>query len=361
MDTTEWQRFEPRAALPLPLAIGQGGSPAFIDLATLPHLLIAGSTGSGKSVCINAIINGVLLSRTPEQVRMVLVDPKRVELTPYRDIPHLYTPVAIETKEAMATLKALVRTMDDRFTKFNEVGARDIVGHNAKSSRPMPYLMIVIDELADLMMTSGNEADALIKRITQLGRAAGIHMILATQRPSVDVITGVIKSNVPSRISFSVPSFNDSRTFMDQGGGEKLLGKGDMLFLPGNAPKPKRMQGVFLSDEEIARVVSHWVAQGSQQLEQLDVEADAPSERVGGGAGGDAADMQDELVERALALCDTRKTLSVSYLQTKLSLGFPRARRLMDQLEELGRVGSDEGSKPRRVIHADAGVASPLV
>ncbi|MDA0677262.1 MAG: DNA translocase FtsK, partial [Chloroflexi bacterium] len=232
MESESWKRFEEKAQLPVPLGLGSGGEPVFADLAKMPHTLIAGATGSGKSVCINAIITGLLMSRSPAQARMVMIDPKRVELTPYAGIPHLYTPVVVEADRAVATLKALIAEMMGRFRVLEKAGVKNIVAFNERSAEKMPYLVILVDELADLMLQAGNEVERLLVRLAQLGRATGVHLVVATQRPSVDVVTGLIKANFPSRISFAVMSQIDSRTVLDSPGGEKLLGRGDMLYLP---------------------------------------------------------------------------------------------------------------------------------
>jgi S-DNA-T family DNA segregation ATPase FtsK/SpoIIIE len=345
METREWQVFERQAQVPVPLGLGSGGEPVFADLARMPHTLIAGATGSGKSVCMNTVITGLLMSRTPAQVRMVMVDPKRVELTPYAGIPHLYTPVVVEADRAVATLKALIAEMMGRFRVLEQAGVKNIVGFNDKSPTKMPYLVILVDELADLMLQAANEVERLLVRLAQLGRATGVHLVVATQRPSVDVVTGLIKANFPSRISFAVMSQIDSRTVLDATGGEKLLGRGDMLYLPIDKAKPQRVQGAFLSDSEIESVVSAWKRVKGPEMPQLEVELE---DQALVDAGFEAE--SDSLTDRAIGLARTQKTLSTSLLQRRLRIGYPRAARLMDELEDAGIVGPGEPGKPRQVL-----------
>ncbi len=347
METDEWKRFESKAQLPVPLGLGSGGQPVFADLARMPHTLIAGSTGSGKSVCMNAIITGLLMSRSPAQTRLVMIDPKRVELTPYAGIPHLYTPVVVEADRAVATLKALIAEMMGRFKVLEKAGVKNIVSFNERSSEKMPYLVILVDELADLMLQAANEVERLLVRLAQLGRATGVHLVVATQRPSVDVVTGLIKANFPSRISFAVMSQIDSRTVLDSTGGEKLLGRGDMLYLPIDKAKPERVQGAFLADSEIESTVKMWKAVRGPTLPELEVEMEdeaiVDSEYESSG---------DSLVDSARGLATSQKTLSTSLLQRRLRIGYPRAARLMDELEDLGVVGPGEPGKPRQVVGA---------
>ena len=278
LDSEEWRAFEAQAQLPLALGMGSGGKPRFLDMAKMPHLLIGGTTGSGKSVCINVLIVSLLLTRTPDQVRMVMIDPKRVELNQYNELPHLAAPVITEPEVAVATLKAVVKEMEQRLQALEERKARSITSYNAKVRKKLPYLLVVVDEMADLMMTTGNEVEQMLTRLAQLGRATGIHLIVATQRPSVNVVTGLIKANFPSRLSFALPSQTDSRTILDQAGAEKLLGGGDMLFAPVGARKPYRIQGAFLSDEEIERVIDHWHEQPHYYLPQFQVEDEPDGE-----------------------------------------------------------------------------------
>ncbi len=347
METPEWKKFQSSAQLPVPLGLGSGGDAVFADLARMPHTLIAGSTGSGKSVCMNAIITGLLMSRSPAQVRMVMIDPKRVELTPYAGIPHLYTDVVVEADRAVATLKALIAEMMGRFRVLEKAGVKNIVSFNERSKEKMPYLVILVDELADLMLQAANEVERLLVRLAQLGRATGVHLVVATQRPSVDVVTGLIKANFPSRISFAVMSQVDSRTVLDSVGGEKLLGRGDMLYLPIDKAKPERVQGAFLSDTEIESTVRMWKAVNGPTLPELEVEME--DEAL---VDGEIDTSGDSLIDSARNLARSQKTLSTSLLQRRLRIGYPRAARLMDELEDLGVVGPGEPGKPRQVLGA---------
>lgn len=348
MDTDDFRKFAAEAALPVPLGLSTGGEPVYADLAKMPHLLVAGSTGSGKSVYMNALITGLLLTRTPYQVRMVMVDPKRVELTPYAGVPHLYTPVVVEPGRAVPILKSLTAEMTDRFTRLQLAGAKNISSFNQKTVNKMPYIVILVDELADLMLTAAGDTERLLVRLAAMGRAVGMHLVVATQRPSVDIVTGLIKANFPSRISFAVSSQVDSRTIIDSPGAEKLLGRGDMLFHPVDKPKPQRIQGAFLSDPETESVISHWKQAGSPPLPELEVQFDEDPGLTGALRGDDEDD--ESLEEKAAALARTQKTLSTSLLQRRLRIGYPRAARLMDELEEQGIVGPGEPGKPRQVI-----------
>tara|TARA_Y100000590_G_scaffold67689_1_gene73607 strand:+ start:41164 stop:43041 length:1878 start_codon:yes stop_codon:yes gene_type:complete len=344
-DSVQWKKFTKDSALPVPLGIGTDGNPIMCDLAKMPHTLIAGSTGSGKSVCMNAIITGLLMTLNPTQVRMIMLDPKRVELTPYQGIPHLYNPVVVETERAIIILKSLVTEMMDRFKLLEVAGVKNISSYNAKTNQRMPYLVVLVDELADLMLTAAGEIERLLVRLAQLGRATGVHLVVATQRPSVDVVTGLIKANFPSRISFSVMSQIDSRTILDSPGAEKLLGKGDMLYLPVDRAKPTRIQGVMLTDVEIEKIVQHWKNQSGPDLPELSINPieDSPDFDIS-----DTSD--DSLYNNALQLTESQRTLSVSLLQRRLRIGYPRAARLMDELEENGVVGPGDGGKPRQVL-----------
>lgn len=347
-DTEEFKKFTSTAALPVPLGLSTGGEPVYADLAKMPHLLVAGATGSGKSVCINAIITGLLMERTPYQVRMVMIDPKRVELTPYAGIPHLYNPVVVEPGRAVPILRALVNEMMGRFKTLEAAGVKNIASYNQKALNKLPYIVVLVDELADLMLTAAGDTERLLVRLAQLGRATGMHLVVATQRPSVDVVTGLIKANFPSRVSFAVSSQIDSRTVIDSPGAEKLLGRGDMLFLPVDKPRPQRVQGAFLSDAEIEAVVTFWRANPGPQLPQLEVQAEEDALAALGMAGDE--DSSESLVDKAEALAHTQKTLSTSLLQRRLRIGYPRAARLMDELEEKGVVGPGEPGKPRQVL-----------
>jgi S-DNA-T family DNA segregation ATPase FtsK/SpoIIIE len=317
------------------------------DLARMPHTLVAGSTGSGKSVCMNAIITGLIMTKTPLELRLIMIDPKRVELTPYQGIPHLYHPVIVEADRAVVVLKSLVDEMMGRFRMLEQASVKNIASYNEKVSEKMPYLVILVDELADLMLTSAGEVERLLVRLAQLGRATGVHLVVATQRPSVDVVTGLIKANFPSRISFAVMSQIDSRTILDSAGAEKLLGRGDMLYMPIDKPKPSRVQGAFLNDHEIEGVVSAWQSLVAPPLPELVVSFDdAGAEN---GTSSSAVD-GDSLFDQAANLAQSQKTLSVSLLQRRLRIGYPRAARLMDELEDEGVVGAGEPGKPRPVI-----------
>ena len=345
----------------LAVALGQAsaGEPMVIDLLKMPHLLIAGATGSGKSVCMNTIICSLIMSQQPKDVRMVLVDPKRVELTPYNGIPHLVTPVVVEPDRVVRLLRGAIQEMLRRYKLLEEAGVRNIKSYNqsSKAVEHMPYLIICIDELADLMMTSSFDVEQGICRLAQLGRATGIHLIVATQRPSVDVVTGLIKTNLPSRISFAVASQIDSRTILDSAGAERLLGRGDMLFLSADAAKPRRVQGVYISDDESAVMANHWRMQSGPSVPTIDLDAlAAEAESAGLGANGGGEDLsdggEDTLLQRAIQLATTNRQVSTSLLQRRLRIGYPRAARLMDQLEDEGVVGAaSEPGKPRPVIY----------
>lgn len=329
MESEEFRHAQRKGNLPIALGKGSGGEVVVADLADMPHLLIAGATGSGKSVCINAILCCLLMQFTPYDLRLLLTDPKRVEMTPYNGIPHLVRPVVVESEEVVPLLRAVIHEMKERYKRLEAAGVRNIQGFNNKVKAPqerMPYLIVVIDELADLMMSAPVDVEQSLCRLAQLGRAVGIHLIVATQRPSVDVITGLIKANFPSRISFAVSSQVDSRTILDGAGAEKLLGKGDMLYLPVYLPKPKRLQGVFVSDEEVSHLVEHWRSQKGVAVPPLDLVVPQEGE--------------DELLERAKALAQRHGRLSVALLQRKLGIGYPRAARLLERLEELGVAGA---------------------
>jgi DNA segregation ATPase FtsK/SpoIIIE-like protein len=348
MDTPEWKIYAESAALPVPLGLGSGGEPVMADLSRMPHTLVAGSTGSGKSVCMNAIITGLIMTKTPMELRLIMIDPKRVELTPYQGIPHLYHPVIVESDRAVIVLRSLVDEMMGRFRQLEQAGVKNIASYNEKIDERMPYLVILVDELADLMLTAAGDVERLLVRLAQLGRATGVHLVVATQRPSVDVVTGLIKANFPSRISFAVMSQIDSRTILDSVGAEKLLGRGDMLYMPIDKPKPSRVQGAFLNDHEIEGVVSSWQGMNSPVLPELVVSFDDAGADNNGTAS-NAAD-GDSLFDQAANLASSQKTLSVSLLQRRLRIGYPRAARLMDELEDEGVVGAGEPGKPRPVL-----------
>lgn len=358
LETPEFK--EGSAKLRIALGKDIGNQSIVANLAKMPHLLVAGATGSGKSVCITAIINSLLFNTRPDEVKFLMVDPKMVELSLYNGIPHLLAPVVTDPKKAAAALKWVVKEMETRYELFAASGVRDIERYNqmkaaeagqesgakAEPLAPaMPWIVVIIDELADLMMVAADEVEESICRLAQMARAAGIHLVIATQRPSVDVITGVIKANIPSRISFAVSSQIDSRTILDSTGAEKLLGRGDMLYSPQGMNKPMRVQGCMVADDEVQKVITHWKSQGSP--EYLDPEGflNAGSSGKSEGVGPD-----DELFMEAGHLIITTGMASVSYLQRKLKLGYARAARLIDLLEEHGVVGGYEGSKPRQIL-----------
>ncbi len=351
MESREYQKIKKSAHLPIALGRASGGDDVVFDLAKMPHLLVAGATGSGKSFCLNAIVSCLITEKSPAQLRLLLVDPKRVELTPYNGIPHLMAPVVVETDTVVGYLKGLIREMFDRYRRMEEVGVRNIEAYNKRMPDKMPFLCVVVDELADLMMTAAFDVEQSLCRLAQLGRATGIHIIIATQRPSVDVVTGLIKANFPSRISFSVTSQVDSRTILDTAGAEKLLGRGDMLYQPIDANKPARVQGVFLSDQEIEELINHWKTIPWARVEPIDLlgDSDAPDESEA--ESNDKPD-RDDLMDKALELAQSHRKLSTSLLQRRLRIGYPRAARLMDQLEEEGVVGPSDGSKSREVTIA---------
>ena len=338
-------------SLPIALGKGSGGDNITIDLTKMPHLLIAGATGSGKSVCMNAVVSSLIYSRSPDQLRLLLVDPKRVELTQYNGIPHMVTPVIVELDAVAKVFRGIINEMFKRYKLLESHSVRNISELNKKFSNALPYLVIVIDELADLMMTSGIEIERSICRLAQLGRATGIHLVIATQRPSVDVVTGLIKSNFPSRVSFSVSSSIDSRTILDTTGAEKLLGKGDMLYLPIDASLPFRLQGCFINDSEISKLVNFW-RNNSFMNSQYEINVFDDLNQINESTSSDDSDPnKDSLYNDAVGLAKSTKKLSISFLQRKLRIGYPRAARLMDELEEEGIVGPMQNSiKSRDVI-----------
>ena len=337
----------------LALALGNDVSGASIvgDLTRMPHLLIAGATGQGKSVCINALITSLLFQATPEYLRLLLIDPKRVELTGYNGLPHLALPVLVEPHQAAAALRWAVAEMDRRYKIFSAEGVRNIAAYNdraaQKLARQLPYVVIVIDELADLMMVAAGEIEELVCRIAQLARAVGIHLVIATQRPSTDIITGLIKANIPSRIAFAVGSQVDSRVILDAGGAEKLLGRGDMLYQPVDAGKPTRIQGAFVSDPEVEAVVNFWKSQGDPRYMEEILEAGSAGEWEGAHT---SERKLDPLFARAARAMAAEGGASVSLVQRKFNVGYSRAGRIVDQLAEHRVIGGYQGSKSREVL-----------
>jgi len=342
--------------LPSPLAMALGrdisGKPLVADLTKLLHLLIAGATGSGKSVCLNCIITSLLYKATPDEVKLMMIDPKRVELSAYDGIPHLIAPVVTDPRQAAGALRWAVKEMERRYELLSAAGVRNVDGYNRSRRKPpdgdeyLPYLVVIIDELADLMLVAAGDVEDSICRLAQMARAAGIYLIIATQRPSVDVLTGLIKANVPSRLAFAVSSHVDSRTILDMGGAERLLGKGDMLFYPLGAPKPIRAQGAWISDAEVEAVTDAWRTQAQPEYieEVLTTPAAEPAED---------ADAEDELFDEAVQLVRDAGHASVSMLQRRFRIGYARAARLIDVMELRGIVGPYQGSKPREVIGVD--------
>ncbi|MEF9967568.1 MAG: DNA translocase FtsK, partial [Longicatena sp.] len=329
------------------------GNCIYGELNKMPHLLIAGATGSGKSVCVNSIISSILMRAKPDEVKLLLVDPKKVEFTPYKEIPHLLGPVITDGEEANRALKVIVSMMDNRYELFSMAGVRNIAGYNAylenhseENLTKLPWIVVIIDELADLMLVAAKEVEGSIQRITQLARAAGIHLIVATQRPSVDVITGVIKANIPSRIAFAVSSAVDSRTILDQMGAEKLLGYGDMLYTPVGETVATRVQGVFVSDEEVQKICDYVTKQGKPKFD----DAFLRLALLDGGIGATSSDSSDPLYDEIKDFIIQSRKASTSLIQRKFSIGYARAARLIDTMEEKGIIGPSRGSKPREVF-----------
>ncbi|MFH1775417.1 MAG: DNA translocase FtsK [Chloroflexota bacterium] len=340
IESSTFQKQKAKSKLSLALGQGAGGESVAADLSKMPHILIAGATGSGKTVCLNTLICCLLLHNTPNEARFIMIDPKRVELTPFNSIPHLATPVIVDTTKALASLRWLSQELDRRYQKLAAAGVRNIEGYNKNKygDERLPYLILVVDELADLMMAGFDEVEHTLCRLAQLSRAAGIHIIVATQRPSVDVVTGLIKANFPTRISFAVTSQVDSRTILDCAGAEKLQGRGDMLYMPTEAGKPKRLQGCYVSDMETERLVYFWGNQRQEELSSLKIDDFLLSP--------DAARKEthpaDPLMETARQLLEEHGHISTSFLQRRLRIGYPRAARLMEQLEEEGIEKGEE-------------------
>lgn len=338
------------AKLPLPLGRDVNGRPVIADLARMPHLLIAGATGSGKSVCINSIIATFLLTRTPDELQMLLIDPKKVELVGYQHVPHLKGPIVTEMDKVVSALRLVLHEMDRRYRLFADLGVRNIDGYNLRREEDpelenLPYLVVVIDELADLMMTTPEEVETLLARLCQMARATGIHMLIATQRPSVDVLTGLIKANVPARIAFAVTSLTDSRVILDMPGAERLLGRGDMLFMPPDAAKPQRIQGSFIPDPDLTAIVNFWRKQQPRVV--FDTQwADYPTDE-------EMEAEVDPLMEQAIEIVKRQGTASASMLQRRLRIGYNRAARLIESMEAEGLIGPADGARGRTVFLDD--------
>ena len=341
IETSVFQKIAARSKLTLALGKGAGGEAGAGDLTKMPHLLIAGATGSGKTVCLNASICCLLVQNTPDELRFIMIDPKRVELTPFNSIPHLAVPVIVNAEKALEAMRWLEGQMDNRYQQLARAGARNIEGFNKdkRGKEKMPFLVLIIDELADLMMTGYDEVERILCRLAQLSRAVGIHLIVATQRPSVDVVTGLIKANFPTRISFAVTSQVDSRTILDMVGAEKLLGRGDMLYMPTEAAKPKRLQGCYVSDAETERLVYFWGSQKAEMVTQFKIES-VP----GAAVPGTHEPPKDPLMEQARNLVKNQEQISASFLQRKLQIGYPRAARLKELLDE--ERGRETGKPP---------------
>ena len=359
LETPEFKNFSSNLAF----AVGKdiAGQPVIADIAKMPHLLIAGATGSGKSVCINTLIMSIIYKAKPEDVKLIMIDPKVVELSVYNGIPHLFIPVVTDPKKASGALNWAVAEMTDRYNKFAEFNVRDMKGYNAKvaelppdenGKKPekLPQIVIIVDELADLMMVAPGEVEDAICRLAQLARAAGIHLIIATQRPSVNVITGLIKANMPSRIAFSVSSSVDSRTILDMGGAEKLLGKGDMLYKPQDYQKPARLQGSFVSDKEVSDVVAYLKDHYGENAYDPDIEKRIHTVSLDSGSAAGGGDNRDNYFVEAGKFIIEKDKASIGMLQRVLKIGFNRAARIMDQLADAGVVGPEEGTKPRKVL-----------
>jgi S-DNA-T family DNA segregation ATPase FtsK/SpoIIIE len=348
VESREFQRL--KSKLKIALGADVSGQPVMADLGLMPHLLIAGATGSGKSVCINSIVTCLLFHNTPETLRLLMIDPKMVELVSFNGIPHLLAPVVVELDEIVTSLTWVTRQMDERYRLFAEIGARNVDDYNRKVARLgqeiLPYIVVVIDELADVMMVSPDTVERAICRIAQMARATGIHLVIATQRPSVDVVTGLIKANFPARISFAVTSQVDSRVVLDTGGAERLLGRGDMLFMAPDSSKLVRLQGCFVSDKEMEKLVKFW-----KETSWAQAPVEGPRYPWHGLA---AEDEHEELLEEAIELVKRHQRASTSFLQRRLRIGYPRAARLMDMLEEEGIVGPPEsGGRSREVLIGD--------
>jgi S-DNA-T family DNA segregation ATPase FtsK/SpoIIIE len=343
----------------LTIALGRdvAGMPVYAGLEKMPHMLIAGATGTGKTICLNSIITSLLYRQAPNFLKLILIDPKRVEFPIYNGLPHLLTPVIVDAEKTVNALRWSVSEMERRFEILSSVQARDIISYNKKYvdgelSEPLPYIVIIVDELADLMASHGREVEATVVRLAQMSRAVGIHLVLATQRPSVEVITGLIKANITSRVAFQVASQIDSRTILDGAGAEKLLGNGDMLFLSGDVAKPRRVQGTFVSDKEVRRVTEFLAKQNTYEYADDITKARPGSQSHMWNSGGDS-DVDDDLYDQAKEVVIQSGKASASLLQRRLRVGYARAARLLDMLEENGVVGPGDGAKPREILMDD--------
>lgn len=343
-----------KSKLAVALGLDVSGQPVIVDIARMPHCLIAGATGSGKSVCVNVFISSILFRSTPQEVKFILVDPKRVELTGYNNIPHLLTPVIVEPDKVVSALKWATAEMDRRYKTLAEVGVKNIEGYNELAGfQAMPYIVIIIDELADIMLFAPAEVEECITRIAQMARAVGMHLVLATQRPSVDVITGLIKANIPTRIAFNVSSMTDSRVVLDSPGAEKLLGRGDMLYIPPDQSKPARIQGAYVSEPETRNLLDFIKSQGQEAQYEADITTKFKATKTGGKGGGAMGNVaegeKDEFFDEAVKIFSQYDKGSASLIQRRLKVGYARAARILDELHEHGIVGEAEGSKPREV------------
>jgi S-DNA-T family DNA segregation ATPase FtsK/SpoIIIE len=336
---------------PLPLALGRDtiGQPAVADLAAMPHLLVAGATGAGKSAGLNAMICSILYRRTPAEVRFLMIDPKRLELGMYDGIPHLLSPVVTDPKEAAGRLRWIVGRMDERYKLLAAKSVRNIEGYNreVEAAERLPYWVVIVDELADLMMVSAGEVETSLARLAQIARAVGIHLLVATQRPSVDVITGLIKANFPARIAFQAATKVDSRTILDQNGAEQLLGRGDMLFVPPSASRPSRIHGAWVSESEVREVTGFLKQQGQAVFEEGLVQ---PLRNAPGGNGGASEAERDDTYWRAVELVVSQKQASISFIQRRMGLGYPKAARFIDLMEQDRIIGPGDGAKPRQIL-----------
>ncbi|MQF65386.1 hypothetical protein FIM04_04655 [SAR202 cluster bacterium AC-409-J13_OGT_754m] len=346
--TPEFRKIAGRGGLPLALGQGTGGDPVTMDLIDLPHLLIAGATGSGKSVSINSLITSMLMASRPDRLRMIMIDPKRVELTPFNGIPHLLIPVVVNSDEVLKVLHGLIREMFRRYRLLEEAGVRNIDRFNEKSKDPMSFIVLIIDELADLMMSAGYEVEQALVRLAQLGRATGIHLILCTQRPSVNVVTGLLKANIAARVAFAVSSQVDSRVILDGAGAEKLLGKGDMLFLSAQSPKPRRIQGTLVSDPEIEELIEFWSSQKGPPLPGIFFDEPEEAEEEYGND-------NDELLNQVRDMAQRYHHISPSLLQRRLQIGYPKAMQLINILEDEGLLSSGEPGRTRAVVKESGG------